>query len=58
MVDMKSAGQTRTVKLYNLTSRGRTIGNGWLVRVVTNGQTTFVRFGSDEAAARAYAKVA
>jgi hypothetical protein len=50
----------KTLELYNLIGKinGRTcaVGNGYLVRVVENGKTEFVKFGSDKAAARAFAK--
>lgn len=46
---------TKKVELYNITLGGRAVDNGWLVRVVDNERTTFVKFDRDEAAARAFA---
>ena len=49
--------ETRTVELYNLFRPGsRSPSNGFLVRVVSNGRTRFVKFGRDERAARAFAR--
>lgn len=48
--------ETRTVELYNIIDRGRTVANGWLVRVVSDGRTTFVKFDRDEQAARNHAR--
>ena len=45
----------KQVELYNICLRGRTVDNGWLVRVSDAGRTTFVKFDRDEAAARAFA---
>jgi hypothetical protein len=48
------------VELYNLISRGRAVGNGWLVARVTAGgrrMNTLKKFERDESAARAYAEL-
>ena len=47
---------TKTVEIYNMTRGGRAVGTGWLVRVVTDGRTEFVKFEGDEDAARTFAK--
>ncbi len=47
--------ETRRVELYNITRGSRAVASGYLVRVTREGRTAFVRFGTDEAAARAYA---
>ena len=46
---------TKTVELYNICRAGRAVSNGWLVRVVDNGRTTFVRYGVHEVKAREFA---
>ena len=51
-----SGGESRRLELYNIEARGRSFGNGYMVRVVKDGRTHFVRFGRDEAAARAYVR--
>jgi len=49
----------KQVELYNIFGHDgrapRATANGFLVRVVDAGRTTFVKFGRDEAAARAFA---
>lgn len=45
----------RRVELYNICEGSRAIANGFLVRVVRGGRTTFVRFERDEASARMFA---
>ena len=47
--------ETRTVELYNICRAGRAVANGFLVRVVKDGRTAFVKFDRDEAGARRYA---
>lgn len=61
MCNTNSAAASKTVELYNhyervgLSRRERGPFNGWLVRVKLNGETTFVKFGRDEEAARRFA---
>lgn len=45
----------KNVELYNICRGGRAVDNGFLVRVVDNGRTVFVKFDRDEASARAFA---
>lgn len=45
----------KNVELYNICRGGRAVDNGFLVRVVDNGRTVFVKFDRDEAAARTFA---
>ena len=47
--------ETRAVELYNICRAGRAVANGFLVRVVKDGRTAFVKFDRDEAGARRYA---